>query len=373
LGNSGPRRNERADVRLASTASYMQISRRMQSFLCREITRRTPFRLEKLPWIAKVYRYPFDRWTSLGRQALFGAPHFVTFLLYQKFWPFPSEGMFVANVKGENRTIQFNVRNTQFHALYFKAFTAGYEPHLTALIDLLVTSNGVFYDIGSNWGWFSLTIASRSDFQGKIHAFEPLPSTYADLANVMKQAGVEDRVKCHNVALTDRVGQTYMHLPDHFQSGLASVEETASKGSKTVQTASLDTLNLDPPTVMKVDVEGVEIKVFRGGAAMLAKHRPMILFESSRSPGKPSQALDPLFFLKDLGYLFFQLTWLRQDQGRTYFIGDDADPAPQAKETLALVPFQPGERFFYHDGMNIFACHADRLAELKALFEERQA
>jgi FkbM family methyltransferase len=351
----------------------MQIARCMQSFLCREIVRRNPFRLETLPWIAKVYRYPFDRWTSLGRQALYGAPNFTAFLLYQKLWPFPSKGKFIANVKGQEKVIWFDVRNTQFHALYFNSFVAGYEPHLTALMDLLAGTNGVFYDIGSNWGWFSLMIASRSDFKGKIHAFEPFPSTYADLTSVMKQAGVEDTVKCHDVALTDRTGQTFMHFPDHFQSGMASLEEKESGGSKVVKTATLDSLAIDPPTVMKVDVEGSENKVFRGGAEMLAKHRPMILFENNRSPEKPVRTLDPLFLLKDIGYQFFQVTWLREDQGKTFFIEDDGNPASGARETLALVPFEPGERFLFPGGINIFACHKDKLGELKTLFTERQA
>jgi FkbM family methyltransferase len=344
----------------------------MQSFLSREIVRRHPFRLEKLPWIAKVYRYPFDKYTSLGRQALYGAPNFAAFLLYQKIWPLPGKGKFVVNVKGQEKPVWFDVRNTQFHALYFKAFDAGYEPHLTALMDLLAGTNGVFYDIGSNWGWFSLMIASRADFKGKIHAFEPFPSTFADLASVMKQAGVEDTVKCHDVALTDRTGQTFMHFPDHFQSGMASLKEEASGGSKAVKMASLDSLNLDPPTVMKVDVEGSENKVFRGGAAMLAKHRPMILFENNRAEN-PVNTLEPLFFLKEIGYQFFQVAWLREDHGRNYFIDDDGLVAPGTKETLALVPFQPHERFLFPGGINMFACHTDKLGELKTLFTERQA
>jgi FkbM family methyltransferase len=343
----------------------------MQSLLCREVSRRTPFRLENLPWIAKVYSYPFERWSTLGRQALFGAPHFFLFLLYQKFWPFQSYGTFKASIKGQDKTIRFNVRNTQFHALYFSAFDAGYEPQATALMDLLASTDGVFYDIGSNWGWFSLTIASRSDFKGKVHAFEPFPSTYLDLANVINQAGIDDQVKCHNVALSDKSGQTFMRLPDHFQSGLASVDENASNGAKTVQTATLDSLAFDPPTLMKVDVESAEIKVFRGGAGFLAKHKPMILFENSRHPDNPSQTLDPILFLKELGYVFYQLAWLRQDQGRTFFVGDDADPAPQPKETLALIPFQAGERLLFHDGFNAFACHSEKVPELEALFEKR--
>ena len=50
--------------------------------------------------------------------------------------------------------------------------------------------DGVFYDIGSNWGWFTMHVASRPGFRGKIHAFEPFASSYADLCDLVRQAGL---------------------------------------------------------------------------------------------------------------------------------------------------------------------------------------
>ena len=213
--------------------------------------------------------------------------------------------------------------------------------------------NGVFYDVGSNWGWFSLKLASRPGFKGRIHAFEPCPPTYKDLASVVEQAGIADRVRCHAVALMDRVGSASICLPDHIHRECAVVADEGKKGGLAIQTTTLDSFAGEPPDVMKVDVEGAELKVFQGGEQLLRKHKPMILFENHRNKSDISESMQPIHCLEKMGYSFYHVAWLRILGQDTCFIGDDCDPAPQPTETLALVPFQAGERFLLHDSMNV--------------------
>ena len=163
-----------------------------------------------------MYRYPFDKWMAIGKQGLFGAPNYLLFFLYQKLSPVCIKGSFSCTVNGQQRLIEFSTKSTHFRALYSKMFSMGYEPHASALIDLIVPDKGVLYDIGSNWGWFTLRLATRPGFQGHIHAFEPCPPTYLDLKSVVEQAGIGDRVRCHSVALMDKVGAGSIYLPDHI-------------------------------------------------------------------------------------------------------------------------------------------------------------
>jgi len=342
----------------------------MPSVLCCEIVRRNPFKLEALPWIAKVYRYPFDRYGSIGTQALFGAPNYLLFLFFQKFWPLKLAGAFKYQIQGREQIVEFNARNTQFHALYFKQFDMGYEPQITALINLLLPSDGVFYDIGSNWGWFSFQAASRPDFRGQVHAFEPFKSTYNDLSSLIQQTNLGTVIHAHNVALSDSVGSGSMRLPDHFQSGRAVLEAEPAGSANATAMATLDSLKLPPPTIIKADVEGHELRVFKGGTRLFSEHKPMLVFEHSRHDNNPGESLQSLIFLHDLGYEFFHVGWLRTEQGRKYLVGDDADPTPQSKETLALAPFRWEERFLKPQGMNIFVCHRDKVPALKILFKE---
>src|SRR5436189_134954 len=116
----------------------------MEFVLVRKITRRNPFSIEKLPLMARIYRYPFDKWSTPGRQALFGAPNLLLFFLYQKLIPIKPRGIFKLNIGGQEKRITFDARNTQFCALYVNCFRFGYEPHVTALLDLLIPADGVF-------------------------------------------------------------------------------------------------------------------------------------------------------------------------------------------------------------------------------------
>ena len=344
----------------------------MQLVLVRTVRRRNPFSLEKLPVLARLYRHPFEKFKTLGRIALFGAPNFAVFFLWRRLFPFGGRGVFKLALPGGERHIQFNARNTQFSALYFSCFKDGYEVHVNAVLDALLPDDGVFVDVGSNWGWFPLYVASRPGFRGSVHAFEPFPATFADLASVVAQAGLNDRIQCHAVALSDKSGRATMQLPDGFQSGLAMMSEENAGPGKGVATDTLDALELGSVSVIKIDAEGAELKVLRGAAATIAKHRPMIVLESGRRFEQPELTLGPLRRLRELGYVFFNLGWLRADDGHPYLLGDDHYLEMQPEEKLCLVQFEVEERFQRQDGMNLLACHRDRLAELEKLFTRWQ-
>jgi len=132
----------------------------------------------------------------------------------------------------------------------------------------------------------------------------------------------------------------------------------------------LDTLGLEPPALIKVDVEGSEAKVFKGGRRWLSENKSMIVFENSKSIHEPGLTLEPLSALHALGYEFFQLGWLRDYCGTTFVVGDDADPNPRAAETLCLVKFELQKRFLRQPGISIFACHRDKYPQLETVFKD---
>jgi FkbM family methyltransferase len=342
----------------------------MKEILCREITRRTPFELEHLPWIVKFYRYPFDRWSTLGKQGLYGAANLLTFLLYRKYAPFRLDGTFFLTVNGQKKHLRFNSKNATYAILYFKQYAMGYEPQISALFDIITPDRGAFYDIGSNWGWFSLMMATRPGFQGQIHAFEPFPTTHQDLASMIEQAGLADCIKRHDFALMAEAGTASIYLPDSIHSGCATVTRE-NKGTGGIKTSRLDDFSGPPPDVMKVDVEGNESEVFLGGKTTIEKHKPVIVFENKRDTEDLEPIMRPILLLEKMGYVFYHAAWLRKVGSDPCLIGDEFDPHPQPKETLALVPFQSAQRLLLHTAMNIVACHRDKVGALEAHFEKR--
>lgn len=203
------------------------------------------------------------------------------------------------SVRGRPATLRLNPYNRQFSPLYFSLFAEGYELAVARSIARHLPDDGVFADVGSNWGYFPLLLASRAAFRGRIHAFEPIPSTYADLASVVAQADLGEWVETHHAAVGDRDGTVSMSLPRH--SGLAAIDE---RGGIEVPLVRLDSFGWERLDVLKVDVEGFERAVFEGAAETLRWLRPVVVFEDGVAASE--DCAGTLAFLEGLGYRLHQ-------------------------------------------------------------------
>jgi FkbM family methyltransferase len=275
------------------------------------------------------------------------------------------EGSIRLNVKGDRRSLRFRARNLQFHSVYLPNNRHGSEPETAALLDVLIGPNDVFYDVGSNWGYYSLYIASRDDFAGQVHAFEPMPGTFADLQSVVQQAGLEKQITCHRVGTSDSAGTAHMNLPDGIHSGMAAI----SANGVEIKLAALDEMGLPLPAVIKMDVEGHEIKALNGARKILTEHKPMLVFESWLHNDKPHETLGPFELLQSMGYVFFEPAfYLRDGNGSAFAAPGSGELAESQLNKLALFEFQPRERFLLGMLFNVLACHASQRHKLEALF-----
>ena len=267
-------------------------------------------------------------------------------------------GRFSIAMSDGRTELNFNARNTQFGALYQTHFLPLYEPEVSVLLDLLIPDDGCFMDVGANWGWFSLYLASRPGFRGRIHCFEPVPATFADLSGVVDQAGLADRITCHQLALSDHDGSGAMTIPGGLQSGLARISQS---GNLNIQLATLDSLTLSRPDMMKLDVEDHEIAVLRGAAATIEQSWPYVVFENWRIPGRPAVTLDPLRWLAERGYSFFHTGWVASSSDE---IVPELPKSTNGRTTLALLPFATEQRFYLPAQLNVLAVPERRLREL---------
>lgn len=160
-------------------------------------------------------------------------------------------------------------------SIIFPEYVDGYEPEVGALLEVLLRHDRVFFDIGANWGYFTHYAATIDGYRGPIHAFEPAPAPYADLEDLVQQAGYGDRVQCHRMALSDRSGESAMTAADPLTCGWSKVD---AGGSVPITMARLDDMDIPAPDVIKMDVEEHELAVLKGGARELGKHKPHILF-----------------------------------------------------------------------------------------------
>ena len=240
----------------------------------------------------------------------------------------------------------------------------GHEPELAHLLDMLLPDDGVFLDVGSNYGYFSIYVATRPGFHGHIHAFEPIDQTFAGLRSLVEQLQCGEAVTCHHAAASDEIGTAKMEVGT--DSGLSAIKENLA-GGETVQKVTLDSLNLDRVDFMKVDVEGHEAQALRGADALIRSKQPFIFLESWIAPEQPDKVFEPLQFLLDRGYRLYLPAWA-QSNG-TFFVGIGAS---FEYKRFALVPFALQERLtFPGTQINIFAAPKPRTGNLGAVWSRR--
>jgi FkbM family methyltransferase len=221
---------------------------------------------------------------------------------------------------------------------------------LAHLIDLLIPDDGVFLDVGSNYGYFSIFLATRTNFHGRVHAFEPVATSFAGLQNLVVSLQCEAIVVCHQAAISDELGTANMEVSG--DPGLARIKEGKLDRSETVRKITLDSLKLDRVDFIKIDVEGHEANALRGAEELIKSNSPYIFLESWTFPDNPQKVFEPLRFLFDHGYALYLPAWA-QSNGK-FFVGVGAS---HEMHTMALLPFSPKDRLtFPSNPINIFAC-----------------
>ena len=157
------------------------------------------------------------------------------------------------------------------------------------LLQMLMPEKGTFFDVGANHGVFSLLAASLSGKDAIIHTFEPQPRL-AHAIQLSKEVNHFDRINIHNIALGAIAETRTLYLPTQ-SSGVASLNSGHVEITDTVDhkidvevdllDAVVDRLALEHMDIIKIDVEGHELEVLRGGETALKKLQPFIWFEMS--------------------------------------------------------------------------------------------
>ena len=149
------------------------------------------------------------------------------------------------------------------------------------------------FDIGANTGGF--IYLPLIDNRIKVWAYEPNKLTFDILNENIEYNSLTNNVKAYNVGVWNEDTQLEFKVPnDVSDSGLATFCEDAKgyfsydekKGEhkiETIQVKTIDTLfkesGLESIQALKIDVEGAELNVFKGGEETIKKFYPMILFE----------------------------------------------------------------------------------------------
>jgi FkbM family methyltransferase len=171
----------------------------------------------------------------------------------------------------------------------FAASVAGHDIEVKALYVRLLSVGAVrvAYDIGTNYGTHSLPLLVHGV---RTVSIEPNPLCHAFFIDLCAVNGVTADLR--KVALGEEEGTVRLAYPvDETWLGTVSTDVEADlrlgheMAEIEVPMTTLDEMIArgNPiPDLIKVDTEGHDIGVLRGGRRLLAKHKPLIVFESWR-------------------------------------------------------------------------------------------
>lgn len=171
----------------------------------------------------------------------------------------------------------------------------------------------VAVDVGCHKGAYTYWMRRRVGATGQVFAFEPQPRQVAYLQQAFATLPFENVVLVP-MALSDTIGRATLNVPAGAgQTHAASLEPSAAGGVQhkawsdriDVGVTTLDDFfSTQPrgPNFLKIDVEGHELAVLRGGHMTLAKHRPILLLECEARHRTDGNVRSVFQFLESLGY-----------------------------------------------------------------------
>ena len=184
-----------------------------------------------------------------------------------------------------------------------------YEKVDCDMILRLVDDGQHIFDIGGNFGWYSLVIAKLRN--ASVFTFEPVPRTFDFLQQNIALNSL-DGIELFNFGFSDQEQElSFFYYPEG--SGNASIANLSDgDGVQTVvcRVKVLDEFVRERKAVVdfiKCDVEGAELLVFKGGQETLRSQKPIVFAEllrkwSAKFGYHPNEVLE---LFRSIGYRCF--------------------------------------------------------------------
>ena len=151
-----------------------------------------------------------------------------------------------------------------------------YEPEQTQAFQRIIRPGDVVYDVGAHYGYYALLSSVLAGPNGKVFAFEPSPP---NILRLKKHVRINhcDNITVLELALSDHEGTA--RFDNQAGSGTAHL---SPDGALEVKTTSLDaaSAHLPAPRVLKIDCEGAEVEVLKGGEKTIRSAQPAIFLST---------------------------------------------------------------------------------------------
>ncbi|HEX5325621.1 MAG TPA: FkbM family methyltransferase [Acetobacteraceae bacterium] len=164
-----------------------------------------------------------------------------------------------------------------------------FEPNEFAVLEQILRPGMTVIDGGANEGAYSVYLAARAGTSGRVLAVEP---SQRELARLRANVALNNfrQIEVIPAALAETPGQLELLVAEDAHAGHNTLGElgypgVGSHGRVTVEAVTLDALaasrKLETVDVIKLDLEGAELRALCGASDILRKFRPMLILEAS--------------------------------------------------------------------------------------------
>jgi len=194
-------------------------------------------------------------------------------------------------------------------------YLLGYEEHEPLVSSIIIKSlreGDVFIDIGAYIGYYSLLAREVVGVSGKVIAFEPHPENYKKLVRNIHLNAYTNIVP-ENIAISDKRERLKLFLG--INPSTHSIIERSPNNVSSDEFFEVEAISLDEyldgrnivPNVIKMDVEGAELKILSGMKKTIRSYHPTMIIEvHPLHLGKKGVKI-LLETLKDHGYRLFKV------------------------------------------------------------------
>lgn len=146
-----------------------------------------------------------------------------------------------------------------------------------------ISKGDTVYDVGAHIGYTSLLFAKLVGANGKVHAFELLPSVANNyLSKTINKNQLAIIVDVHAIGLSNRKQDIDVFLGETMMGNL----DLKGYETKYLEKCHIETLDqylidnaVSPPNLIKVDIERAELQFLEGARITIEKFQPTMIIE----------------------------------------------------------------------------------------------
>jgi len=187
------------------------------------------------------------------------------------------------------------------------------EPSQTKLMEKIVKPGMNVFDLGANFGWFSLVLSKLVGSSGRVYSFEADP-TLIDILKENIKLNNSSNISIQPIAVSNNEGISKFSLNESYDTRNQLDSISNSGNTIDVEVISLDEFckkeNLKKVDFIKMDIEGSEPKALEGMKKIISDNPQLKIIMEFNQNAMSSVGTSPenlINFLQNAGFIIEEI------------------------------------------------------------------